>query len=281
MKNNDFDLSLLSPERLSGGIVGLISTSGWAVAAITLIVAALVTFTEVGFVGGINEGITATVIVLLFASYLIYFSMESAGIRDGMKCEEYENALEEYKLAKEPISPSDVYPLREFCRDYAERELTFRREIRLMRYGLTLADFDKFLKGEYSGAGTRIMRSVSKMKPRRLTPQMLLSFEGGEEELASPTAKRAFTTLSKLLPATVCTFFTGGVVLAMRDNLTASAIIEGIVKLSALPVIAIKGYGAGYGYAKSSLSAWLNTKSKLLKSFVMKKNGRVSEAEVS
>ena len=280
MRNNDFDLSLLSPDKLSGGITELISTSGWAVAAITLIVAALVTFTEVGFVGGINESITVTVIVLLVASYLIYFSMESAGIRDGMKSEEYEVALKEYRQAQAPIHPNDIYSLRKFCRDYSESELAFRRQMRLMRYGLSYSDFEAFLRGEYkSNREVRIMRSVAKMTPRRLTPQMLLSFEGTAEELASPTEKRIFTTFTKLLPTTVCTFFTGAIVLAMKDNLTASAIIEGIVKLSALPVIAIKGYGAGYSYAKGSLSVWLNTKTKLLKSFLTGKSERAEAAD--
>ena len=269
MKENDFDISILSSPIFTGnGLVGLISSSGWAVAAITLFVASLLTFTEVGFVSGINENVTGTVIFLLISSYLIYFSMENAGQRLGMKSSEYKKALSEYEEALRLIMPEDIYSLRDFCRDYAVRELSFRREARLMKFGLCYADYESFANGEYSGRGIRVLRAVKRMKPKRLTPQMLLTAaESADGELTRPEGKRVLTNITKLLPTTVCTFFTGALVLGFKDNLTALTVIEGIVKLSALPIIAFKGYAAGYNYAKGSLSVWISTKTKLLKSF--------------
>lgn len=274
MKENDFDLSLLSSPLLTGnGLIGLIGSSGWAVAAIALFIAALVTFTEVGFVGGINENVTGTVIVLLITSYLIYFSMEGAGQRLGKRSEEYKKAEAEYREALSHIRPEDIYGLRDFCRDYAERELIFRQEARLMRVGLTYSDYERFTRGEYSGKHVCLLLAVKRMKPKRLTPQMLLTAaEGGDTELTRPEGKRLLTTLSKLLPTTVCTFFTGALVLGFKDNLTALTVAEGLVKLSALPIIAFKGYAAGYNYAVGALSVWIGTKTKLLKSFLKTKS---------
>ena len=271
MKNNDFDLSTLSDGIFFGNFWGSVLSSGWTVAVITLIVSALVTFTEIGFVGGFNENVTATVITLLFASYIIYFSTESCGERDGMKSEEYSTANREYKDALSLIRADDIYALREFCHDYAQGELRFRREAKLMRYGISFCDFEAYLKGE-PGGNPRALRSVSRMKPKRLTPQMLLTQEGRANELSHPQKKRFIIMLSKLLPTTVCTFFTGAIVLAARDNLTAVTVIEGIIKLSALPLIAVKGYGAGYAYAKECLSVWLCTKTKLIQSFIKKRD---------
>ena len=277
MKQNDFDLSVLSSPLLTGGgLIGLIGSSGWAVAAIALFIAALVTFTEVGFVGGVNENVTGTVIVLLISSYLIYFSMESAGQRLGKQSEEYKKAHEEYKEALSPIRPEDIYQLREFCRDYAVRELIFRQEARLMRFGLTYSDYERFVEGEYRGGHLSLLRSVKRMRPKRLTPHMLLTVtDSADTELTRPEGKRLLTTLSKLLPTTVCTFFTGALVLGFKDNLTALTVAEGLVKLSALPIIAFKGYLAGYNYAVGSLSVWIGTKTKLLKSFSKTKSHAV------
>ena len=277
MKNNDFDLSILQGGSLFGSAFGNLASSGWATAIITLAVAALVTFTEVGFVGGINQNITGTVIALLIASYLIYFSTEGAGESDGMKSEEYRQALSEYRSALSQIRPDDIYSLREFCHRYAQDELKFRREGELMKRGLSYQELESFISGEYRGDYARALRRIAKMKPRRLTPAMLLSREGGDGELIAPTGKRALALVIRLFPTTVCTFFTGAIVLGLKDNLTAQSIIEGIVKLSALPVIAVKGYSAGFAYARGELSAWLNTKAKLLLGFLGKRAAACTE----
>ena len=56
---------------------------------------------------------------------------------------------------------------------------------------------------------------------------------------------------------------------------------ESILKLSALPIIAIKGYIGGYGYVKDKLSVWITTKSKLLCAFlseIQKRDGKPEES---
>ena len=59
--------------------------------------------------------------------------------------------------------------------------------------------------------------------------------------------------------------------LNVKEDMTASDVINGILKLSALPVIGFKGYSAGYGYTKNSLSLWIETKANILEKFGIRK----------
>ena len=268
---SDFELSLLNSDAiLKKGYKSIINNAGRAVALITLIVAVLVTFTDVGFVGGINQNVTGTVLLMLLASYLMYFSMESAGERLGRESDEYVSALGQYSSQLEKIKPADLYALREFCRSYSMRELDFRRESLLMKYGLTLPEYERFrVGGDAARSERRIYRRAARMKPRELTPSMLLSTDAKSgDELKSPEKTKLFTILLRLLPVTVSVFFTGALVLGAKDGLDAMTVIESIMKLSALPIIAIKGYVAGYGYAKDKERLWLLTKAKLLAAFL-------------
>ena len=273
---NDFDASLLNSDALlKRGYMSVVNNAGKAVAAITLVVAVLVTFTDIGFVGAINQNITGTVLLLLLASYLMYFSMESAGERLGADSEEYRLALSEYNLALEKIKPSDIYALREFCTEYSMRELAFRKEGFLMSEGLSYADYERCRCGGALGRRERkIFRRAEKMKPARLTPSMLLTSErSGKSELYNPEKTKLAAMAARLLPATVSVFFTGAIVLGAKDGLDAMGVIESIMKLSALPIIAIKGYLGGYTFVKDKLSLWVRTKAKLLSAFLCRNDG--------
>ncbi len=267
---NDFDLSLLGADAaLKRGYLSIVNNAGRTVALITLAVAALVTFTDVAFVGEINRNLSCTVIYLLIASYLIYFSMESAGERLGRESEEYREAQSEYRELSKRIKPTDVYALRKFCREYSARELEFRVEGFLLKHGLTREDFEAARGGAKPPLRERLVFfAASRMRPIQLTPKMLLSNDtGAKSELQSPARCKLFSMITRLLPITLSVFFTGAVVLGAKSDLDAVAIIDGIVKLSALPIIAVKGYLSGYEYAKERLTEWLTAKSKLLAEF--------------
>ena len=77
--------------------------------------------------------------------------------------------------------------------------------------------------------------------------------------------------LLKILPSTICMILTVSVMLNVKEDMTASDVINGILKLSALPVIGFKGYSAGYGYTKNSLSLWIETKANILEKFGIRK----------
>ncbi|MBR5139607.1 MAG: hypothetical protein IKV16_01005, partial [Clostridia bacterium] len=74
------EIGLIEGENLlKKSAVMLISNLGKTVAVITLIVATLVTFTDLSFADLSTESFKTSLIMLLLASYLMYFSLEDAG----------------------------------------------------------------------------------------------------------------------------------------------------------------------------------------------------------
>ena len=61
---------------------------------------------------------------------------------------------------------------------------------------------------------------------------------------------------------------TVSVVLSAKESLTAVDVIDGLLKLSSLPIIGFRGYSQGYVYTKKNISAWLDTKTSLLTAFL-------------
>ena len=77
---DDIDIGLLSTGALvKKGYSFLIANVGKTVALITLAVTALVSFTEISFSAVGTEHFTSTLIMMLIASYIMYFSLEDAG----------------------------------------------------------------------------------------------------------------------------------------------------------------------------------------------------------
>ena len=81
-----------------------------------------------------------------------------------------------------------------------------------------------------------------------------------------------FSTLLTLIPSTLCTVFTVSVILTAKNGLSPSTVIDGILKLSALPIIGFRAYSAGYNFAKNEKSLWLQTRARLLSAFIKQKN---------
>jgi hypothetical protein len=108
------------------------------------------------------------------------------------------------------------------------------------------------------------------MRAVKLTPALLLSGAGNSisSELENPERKKLLYSFINLLPSTLCMIMTVSVILTVRGDLTLSVILDGMIKLSALPIIGFRGYCAGYSFVKEKKSVWLETKARLLESFV-------------
>lgn len=276
-KNKSFELSLLeSGEFIRRGLGVLASNVGKAIAVITLTVACLVTFTEIGFCEFGTESFTSTLILMLTASYLMYFSLEDAGEKLGEESDEYKKASEEYHSAASKISPGEIERLREFCREYTEGELEFRRMGIIASQGFSTAEYEKFKRGEkFPRKAVRIFKRAERERLYPLTPGVLLEKEGRRKsELKNPERGKLFTLLFKLIPSTLGMIFTASVMLGTKDGMTASRVIESILKLATLPIVGFRGYSIGYAYAKNTRSAWIRTKTRLLLAFSEKQSAK-------
>lgn len=269
--NDSLDIGLVNTGSLvKKGYSYIVANVGKTVALITLAVTALVSFTEISFSGINTASFTSTLIMMLIASYVMYFSLEDAGERLGRESEEYKTAAEKHRELNEIIKGCDIAELRNFCLEYRNAELEYRRDNLLFSLGYTKDEFEAYKNGaKMSKKACKALGRVEKIKSAELDAPTLISSEGQKKsELINPESTRLFGMITKLIPSSVCMLFTVSVMISVKDNMTAAGVIEAILKLSTLPVIGLKGYSGGYQYVMNSEIAWLKTKSRLLDTFL-------------
>ncbi len=268
---DSFDISLLdSRSWVKKGYSLIVANVGKAIAVITLAAAALVFFTEITFSGINAESFTGTLALLLAASYIMYFSLEDAGEKLGRDTEEYKAAKEGYSTARARVRGEDIEALRDFCLKYREKEHEYRKNNLIFSHGYTLRDYEGYKAGRCESRKMKnIFSRIDRLRPAPLSAQDLLG--GGirrdKEELRNPDSRKLLSMLTRLLPSTVCMFLTVSVMINVKDGMSFADVAEGILRLSTLPIIGLKGYTAGYEYAVGSEIEWMETKTKLLCAF--------------
>lgn len=270
------DISLLDGEDIIKRSLSFIANNvGRVIAVITFLFASLILFTDVELCDFSRKDFGALLVLMLVASYIIYFSMEDAGEKLGEESEEYKKAREEYLSNLKLIKGEDICLLRDFCKRYSEDELKYRRDNILFSLGYTRSEYEAYLNGEE--CQKRAVRAFKKVKRQRaitITPTSLLSKEkiNSKSELKSPESTKFIFMILKLIPSTLCMAVTVSIVLSAKDSLTLISVIDGLVKLCSLPIIGFRGYAHGYNYVRKSLSAWLETKSALIGAFLKEKS---------
>ena len=253
------------------GYSSIIANAGRVIAAITLIIAVLVTFTDMAFSDFSSKSFTSTLTVMLISSYMMYFSLEDSGEREGEESEQFRQSSERYLTARAKITPDHIDPLRSFCLEYSRAELEYRRLSYLSERGYSKNDLAAYKRGErFPIRARRAFRHAEKMKAARLSPAILMSrsHSGNECEISNPTRRKIMGALGSLIPSTICMVFTVSVILTVKENMSIESVIEGLVKLCALPIIGLRGMLDGYRFAKEDKSSWLETKARLLESFL-------------
>ena len=249
----------------------LLENAGKTIAIITGFVVTLVTFTEIGFMDFVAESYTTTLITMLISAYIIYFSLEDAGEKLGRESEEYLSSEKRYKEARERLIVEDISELRDFLSSYCENELSYRRRCYLFSNGISLSQYEEFIEsGTAPKDIMKICKRAKRMKASSITPKQLLSKDRSAKstELSNPEMRKLLRLILKLIPSTVCMIFTVSLMLGAKDGMTPEFIIESILKLSALPIIGLRGYAEGYRYARSELPIWLDTKTQLMSGFL-------------
>lgn len=279
----DFERSLLeSGQWLKRGAASLLNNVGKTVAIITALIACLVTFTDVTFSRLDLEHISATLLLLLFASYVIFFSLEDAGERLGEESEEYRHATAALQAAQQRVTGEQLVALRDFLSQYTESELTHRRRALLLSYGITEEEYAAYCRGVRMPRRLRHrLRRVRRLSPIVLTPRTLLSRERqhGGSELCDPERGKYPRLLLRLIPSTLSVLLTVSVMLSGKEGMGVADVIDGILKLSTLPMIGLKGYVAGYTYSRHTLPVWTETKTRLLTAFLHRENTPAAQSE--
>lgn len=270
--NKDFDSEILSlNRRIRDGYNYIIGNLGKIIALITAAITCMLVFTDVAFLGLDSEEFTSTLILIIISSYVMYFSLEEAGERLYEDSDDYKKLMSDYTAAAEKIGLENIGQLRDYCERYVEEELDFRIRGALLSGGFTRRDYEEFLGGKTSDKKRiKALSKIAKMRRIKLTPEMLLSHNAAKgDRICDPKQNKLLILALKLLPSTVCMIFTASVVLSAKE-MSALTVIEGIVKLSALPIIGFRGYANGYNYKKENECEWLKTKTRLIEGFLDK-----------
>ena len=265
---------LLLPDTLMRrGYSALIKNCGKLIAALTAVIVVLVTFTDIGFFHLGAKEMTANVLLLLVASYIIYFSLEDAGEALGREDAEYREVREKLTVLTERIEGGMIADLRRFLTDYLAGELDGRREAMLSLGGYTKEEYAAYLDGgSCDKRAARLFARVSRQKPIKLGVGTLLAEKSrGTVEIKNPRGPKLIGLCVRLIPTTVCTVFTASVVLGLKDGLGAAEIIEGLVRLCPLPIVALRGYSQGYTYVTEAEVSWMKTRCRLLEAFFKEK----------
>ena len=267
-----FEMSLLeSGSLIKRGTEALLNNMGRAIAIITLLISALVLFTDIGFADFSTERFTSTMAVMLLASYLMYFSMSDSGEKRGEESEEFKRASKRCAELSEKIGGDMIGALREFCKSYSEEELAYRKANIIICYGYGESEYERYKSGgACDKKARRIFKRADRQRAIPLTPRTLLAKERVRErsELINPENGKLIAMILKLIPTTVCMLVTVSVMLTAKDDLSAQTVIDGIFKLASLPIIGFRGYVSGYSYTRHTLTLWADTKARLLDAFL-------------
>ncbi len=267
----DIEHSLLSGvDTLKQGYSSLIKNCGKVIALLTSVIVVLVTFTEIGFYDVGARELTANVLLILVASYVIYFSLEDAGEALGRESEEYRELSARLSALCDGVTAEMVVELRSFIEAYVTEELRHRRELLLSLHGKTLSEYEAYLSGARTSKKDRgIYRKAKRLTAARLGVGTLLSTKKGTNaEIKNPRGSKLIGLCVRLIPTTVCTLFTASVMLGVKDGLGVAEIIEGLVRLCPLPVVALRGYSQGYSFVCEREVEWMKTKCRLLEAFM-------------
>lgn len=268
---NRFDDTLLETGRvLDRGFREIGENMSKAIAIITAIIAAALTFTEIALPEVATTELTTEVCVMLISSYIIYFSLEDAGESRGKRSEGYLEALLEYKEERQKVKGEDIGELRDFCLRYTCEEVEYRRRELLLSEGVTPDEYLAYKRGEtLDGRIRAVCQRAEKIKPIRLTAQMLTEGEqdSSKKPIGSPEGAKIVKLILGLVPTTVCMLLTVSLMITAKADMTFADIIASLIKLLTLPIVALRGYAEGLGYSTGPLLSWIKTKAELLKAF--------------
>lgn len=248
----------------------IVENAGKTVALITGIVVALVTFTEISFYDFRTTEFLSSALLLLLGAYIIYFSLEDAGERLGRGDESYIAECERYRSAVEKLRQGSMEDFRDFLERYSRAELNFRVRSYLFSHGYSEDALARYRSGEsFSKEAVRVFRRAERMRAVSISPQRLLG-DGrtSRSELSGPGRSRMARLLLGLIPTSACMLFTFSIMLGARDGMTAEFVIESILKLSGLPIIALRGYSAGYSFALGDGRGWVITKTEIIEEYL-------------
>ena len=268
--SNPFSEAPLREDR--GALRGVLSNLGIVCAVFTFLSVSALFFTDitVSLQGSLSFSIQF--LVLLFASYVMYFSLSETGADRARQEKEFGAA----KARADALhlrfrEKGDINSLLLFCNKVSLRETESKRSALLSYYGLSKKDLADAASASLSAMQKRGLLRVKRMREVRILPSMLLLSreEGGyRPPLAkSPAAAKRHRFIPYLLASLFTAFFSVSVLCEIIINPNPALLVGYISKVFTLVFNGIKGYRAGYCNIAKDTALYLEEQSDLLEEY--------------
>ncbi|MBQ8908165.1 MAG: hypothetical protein IJY71_06235 [Clostridia bacterium] len=256
-----------------GTLRGVLSNLGIVCAVFTFLAVSALFFTDITVSFQASLSFSLQFLILLFASYVMYFSLSETGADRAKQEKEYCEAAERARRFRLRFrEEGDMRSLLLFCERVSHRETLSARRALLSLYGLSEeALTEKAPSATLSPAQKRGLIRVKRMRQVRITPSMLLwsREEGGYRPPLSktPAAAKRRRFLPYLFASLFTAFFSVSVLCDIIVNPNPALLVGYVSKMFTLVFNGIKGYRAGYCNVAKDTAVYLEEQSDLLEEY--------------
>ena len=184
----------------------ILNNSGTLISLFIIIVVGVVMTTEIRFDSAADvASLGLDFFVMLFCSYGMYINLAGSGTKQGLATKIYIEVCARYEELKAKLSSEGAQgKLSAFCEDYVQKELISTRTTILVSVGIDYNTYiEKYIgkdvpeiKEALTEAQRKAIRQANRVKPIKLTPDMIIKRERGSNRRSplgfSPQAKKAF-----------------------------------------------------------------------------------------
>ncbi len=262
MENNEGDRFFAAAlTSFAKGRQKIFSHIGLWIAALSLLVAIVVTFTDISLLALSAESLTLKMAIYAAVTVIMFFALEEEGERTGRTENAYKESEKDFLSTKVRVTPDRYSALEAFCGHYIEEELEGRRALLLLSHGITDSNAPR---------SALLERRLKSLRPLRINAAALLdrSAQSVRSPLHNPDHRRRLRLLARLFPSLLCSVLGIGIAIGVRGSLTPAIIMEGLFKLSALLIVALRGYAIGYLYVGETEVPLIRAKTRLLEQFL-------------
>ncbi len=263
---------------------GLLSNTGIFIGVFIVFVVIVVFTTDIKITSALEwAALGLSFFVLLMCSYSMYVNCADSGSRAGKISSTYIGASEHYDDLKNKVVSMKIQGrLPEFCRHYVDEELHNTRASIVADVGITYEQYKELyvgkdkvaLKrdGKLSRAHINAIIAANKIKPIRLTPEMILKRGRGSSHRSplgmKPTTRKSIKFGVKLIKVCLASVLTSVVVLDVVINPTWATFAVCLLKLFPVVLNGFMGYKMGYDNVVVDTVNYMTDQADLLQQFV-------------
>lgn len=238
----------------------LMESAGYIISAAILLVVIVVMTTDIRNITFQNAAdLSLSLFVLMFCSYGMYVSMYANGIISGEKLAAYISITTEYnKVRDEIVAGDNQKQLNAFCRAYVEEERKARIESVILVSGISMERYEalrfktraQMIAEGLSGSQIRCVRAANRVRPIKLTPEMLckqgkVPIKRGVMHM-QPAVRRKWDYVKKFITTALTSGAIGFITFEVFADPSWATVCSVAFKVLMVAITGYSGYRRGY-----------------------------------